>query len=431
MSNVVLPRKMFEQNRAKLSKQLKPNSVAIFHSNDEMPRNGDQFFTYRQNSDFFYLTGIDQEKSILVVFPDNPITKNREILFLVKSSPLTEVWHGRKLSKTEATEISGIETIIWLEEFEQLLDEMVYYSKRIYLNHYLNPRFSSEVESRDLRFAHKIRNLYPTHSIEQLFPILTELRLIKEAEEINVIRHACSITAKAFDRVLKFVKPNVYEFEIDAEISHEFRRNGAQGHAYPPIIATGENACILHYEKNASICKDGEVILMDFGAEFANYNSDCSRTIPVNGRFTKRQKDLYNATLNVFKKTRAMMIKGTSLNHIGKQVAKLWEEEHIKLGLYSLEDLHRQDQSNPLYTKYFMHGVSHYMGLDVHDVGTRYHTLEPGMILTCEPGIYIREEGIGIRLENDILVTEEEPIDLMNNIPIEAEEIEERMNGKK
>jgi Xaa-Pro aminopeptidase len=309
------------------------------------------------------------------------------------------------------------------------LDELVYYAKNIYLNHYLNPRFSSEVESRDLRFAHLIRQRYPTHQIEQLAPILTELRLIKEAEEINVIRHACSITTKAFDRILKFVKPDVFEFEIDAEISHEFRRNGAQGHAYPPIIASGENACILHYEKNASICKDGEVILLDFGAEFANYNSDCSRTIPVNGKFTKRQKDLYNATLNVFKKTRAMMIKGTSLNLIGKQVAKLWEEEHIKLGLYSLEDLHRQDPANPLYTKYFMHGVSHFMGLDVHDVGTRFHTLTPGMILTCEPGIYIREEGIGIRLENDILVTEDEPIDLMQNIPIEAEEIEELMNG--
>jgi Xaa-Pro aminopeptidase len=430
MSNIILPGKLFEQNRAKLSNRLKPNSVAVFHSNDEMPRNGYQFFTYRQNSDFFYLTGIGQEKSILVMYPDNPVTRNREILFMLKPDPLTEVWHGKKLSKKETTEISGIETIVWLEEFDQLLDEMVYYADHIYLNHYLNPRFSSDVESRDLRFAHVIKQRYPLHKIERLAPLLTELRLIKESEEINIIRHACSITAKAFDRVLKFVKPDVYEFEIDAEISHEFRRNGAQGHAYPPIIATGENACILHYEKNASICRNGEVILMDFGAEFANYNSDCSRTIPVNGKFTKRQKDLYNATLNVFKKTRAMMIKGTSLNLIGKQVGKLWEEEHIKLGLYSLEDVHRQDPANPMYTKYFMHGVSHYMGLDVHDVGTRFHNLQPGMILTCEPGIYIREEGIGIRLENDILVTEEEPIDLMQNIPIEADEIEEKMNRR-
>jgi Xaa-Pro aminopeptidase len=430
MNNIVLPRRLFEQNRIKLSKHLKKNSVAIFHSNDEMPRNGDQFFPYRQNSDLFYLTGITQEKTILVLYPDNPVVKNREILFVEKPDPTREVWIGKRLTKTEATELSGVQNIIWVEEFDHLLDEMVYYADNIYLNQYLNPRFTSEVESRELRFAHTIKQRYPLQQIERLAPIINELRMIKEPEEINIIRHACSITAKAFDRVLKFVKPGVFEFEVDAEISHEFRRNGALGHAYLPIVASGENACILHYEKNQSVCNDGEILLLDFGAEFANYTSDCSRTIPVNGRFTKRQKQLYNATLNVLNKTKAMMVKGTSLNLISKQVGNLWEEEHIKLGLYSLEDLHRQDPENPLYTQYFMHGVSHFMGLDVHDVGTRYHTLEPGMVLTCEPGIYIREEGIGIRLENDILITEEEPIDLMQHIPIEAEEIEERMNKK-
>jgi Xaa-Pro aminopeptidase len=430
MNNVALPRNFFEQNRNKLRTHLKKNSIAIFHSNDEMPQNGDQFFPFRQNSDFFYLTGIDQEKSILVVYPDNPIAKNREILFMIKPNPLLEVWHGKKLTKTEATTISGIETIIWIEEFDHLLEEMVYYSDNIYLNQYLNPRFSSEVESRDVRFTHTIKQRFTLHNIERLGPIMTELRLIKEAEEINIIRHASSITAKAFDRILKFVKPGIFEFEVDAEISHEFRRNGAQRHAYPPIVASGENACILHYEKNQALCNNGELLLLDFGAEFSNYASDCSRTIPVNGRFTKRQKALYNATLRVLNKTKTLMVKGTSLNLISKQVSKMWEEEHVKLGLYSMEDLRKEDPENPLYFKYFMHGVSHFMGLDVHDVGTRFHTLEPGMVLTCEPGIYIREEGIGIRIENDILVTEGEPIDLMQHIPIEADEIEELMNKK-
>jgi Xaa-Pro aminopeptidase len=364
------------------------------------------------------------------MYPDNPIAKNREILFMTKPDPVLEVWHGKKFSKSEATEISGIETIIWIEEFDHLLDEMVFYADNIYLNQYLNPRFTSEVESRDLRFAHTVKQRYPLHNVERLGPIMTELRLIKEPEEINIIRHASSITAKAFDRILKFVKPGVFEFEVDAEISHEFRRNGAQRHAYPPIVASGENACILHYEKNQSVCNNGELLLLDFGAEFANYASDCSRTIPINGRFTQRQNELYNATLNVLNKTKAMMVKGTSLNLIGKHVGKLWEEEHVKLGLYSMEDLRQQDPESPLYTKYFMHGVSHFMGLDVHDVGTRFHTLEPGMVLTCEPGIYIREEGLGIRIENDILVTEDEPIDLMQQIPIEADEIEERMNKR-
>lgn len=427
MNNIVIPRRVFEKNRMKLCTSLKKNSLVVVHSNDEMPRNGDQIFPYRQNSDLLYLTGIEQPKTIVVLYPDNPVVKNREILFIEKPDLKKETWFGKRLTREEATEISGIQTIMWLEDFDQALNEMMYYANSIYLNQYLNPKRINELENRNMRFIHTIKHLYPLHQIENIAPVIYELRMIKEPEEIKIINHACSITAQAFDRVLKFVKPGVFEYEVDAEISHEFRCSGAQGHAYPPIVASGNNACILHYEKNKSECKDGELLLLDFGAEFSNYASDCTRTIPINGCFTQRQKKLYNATLSVLKKTKALMVKGSSLNLLSRQVAGLWEEEHVKLGLYSMEDLRRQTPENPLYIKYFMHGISHFMGLDVHDVGTRFHTFEPGMILTCEPGIYIPEEGIGIRLENDILITEGEPIDLMQHIPVEAEEIEARM----
>ena len=428
--NLLLPHRLFEQNRLKVCKRLKKKSIAIFHSNDEMPRNGDQFFPFRQNSDLFYLTGIDQERTILVLCPDHPIQKNRELLFILKPNPQFETWHGKRLTKTEAIEASGIQNIVWIDEFESVLAELLFYSESIYLNQYENTKYISDVDSRDIRFTKLIKQRYPLHHIERLSPIMTELRVIKEAEEVNVIRHACMITEKAFDRVLKYVKPGVSEFEVEAEISHEFRINGAQGHAYYPIVASGENACFLHYIKNQNVCKAGELLLLDFGAEFHNYAADCSRTIPVNGRFTIRQKQLYNSVLTVFNKAKAMMVKGTTIALINKHVCKLFEEEHVKLGLYSLEDIHRQESENPMYSKYFMHGISHFLGLDVHDAGNRFQTLEPGMILTCEPGIYIQEEGIGIRIENDILITEEEPIDLMHQIPIDFEEIEEIMNSK-
>jgi Xaa-Pro aminopeptidase len=278
-----------------------------------------------------------------------------------------------------------------------------------------------------MRFAQIARQNYPLHNFERLAPLLTNLRMIKEHEEVKIMGHACDITAKAFNRVLQFVKPGVFEFEVEAEITHEFIRNGAQGHAFYPIVASGENACILHYINNRDVCKNNDILLLDFGAEFSNYAADCSRSIPINGKFTVRQRQMYDATLRVFNKAKSMMVKGASITIINKQIRVLWEEEHVNLGLYSLQDLREQDNDSPLYTKYFMHGISHFLGLDVHDSGSRIHTFEPGMMLTCEPGIYVREEGIGIRLENDILITEDEPIDLMSHIPIEAEEIEERM----
>lgn len=425
-----LPRHLFEQNRIKLNNKLLPNSVAIITSNDEMPRNGDQYFPFRQSSDLFYLTGIMQEKTILVLSPSHPNTRNREILFIIRPNVEMETWHGRKLTKSEAQAISGIETIIWEDEFEHMLPELVYPVETIYLNMPEYLKFKPEVESREKRLEKAISKRFPLHRKERLAPLLTSLRLIKEPEEVNTIRYACQITGKAFDRVLTFVKPGVHEYEVEAEITHEFIRSGANGHAYYPIVATGENACFLHYINNRSVCKDGDLLLLDFGAEYGNYAADCSRTIPVNGRFSKRQKELYAATLRVFDKAKQLMIKGSTITLIQKQVCAFWEEEHVKLGLYSMEELKRQDPEDPLYQKYYMHGISHFLGLDVHDVGSKNMTLEPGMVLTCEPGIYIREEGIGIRLENDILITHGEPIDLMQHIPLVPEEIEESMHKR-
>jgi Xaa-Pro aminopeptidase len=422
-----IPKHLFEQNRIKLNKKLQEKSVAIITSNDEMPRNGDQFFPFRQNSDLFYLSGIYQERTILTLCPEHPNSRFREILFIIKPSKELETWQGVKLSKSEATEISGIQTILWEDEFEKVFNELVCACNTIYMGIPENPKSIPEIELRDARMVNFVAKRYPLFRKERLTPLMVSLRLIKESEEVNIMRHACQITGKAFDRIVNFVAPGKFEYEIDAEITHEFLRNGASGHAYYPIVATGENACFLHYVNNKNQCKEGELLLLDFGAEYANYAADCSRTIPVNGRFTPRQRQLYDATYRIFQKARQLMVKGTSITLIQKQVCNLWEEEHLKLGLYSLEDLHRQDPEEPLYQKYYMHGISHFLGLDVHDVGNKNLTLEPGMIITCEPGIYIREEGVGIRIENDILITQDKPIDLMKHIPIEAEEIENLM----
>jgi Xaa-Pro aminopeptidase len=414
-----------------MAAKLKSGALAIVHSNDEMPRNGDQFFPYRQNSDFFYLTGIPQERSILVLFPEHPVQKNREILFISKPDPKFEMWNGKRLTKSEAISISGIQNIQWLDDFDKLLDELAFAATSVYLNSNENPRFSTDVPTRDVRFIKDIKRRFPLHPLERLAPLLTELRLTKEPEEINIMQHACDITSSAFDWIMANTQPGIFEYEIEAGISYQFRKLKAQGHAFAPIVATGENGCVLHYVSNNSQCKDGDLLLLDFGAEFMNYAADCSRTIPVNGRFTPRQRQFYDATLRVFQKSKALMRKGTTIAHIGKLAGKLWEEEHVNLGLYSMNDLKNSDSSDPLYAKYFPHGITHFLGLDVHDVGSRFHTLEAGMVLTCEPGIYVQEEGIGIRIENDILITEDEPIDLMRCIPIEAEEIEEIMNSSR
>ncbi|MCF8296492.1 MAG: aminopeptidase P N-terminal domain-containing protein [Saprospiraceae bacterium] len=416
----------FIKNREKLTKKLKDNSLAILNANDEMPRNGDQFFKFRQNSDLFYLTGLEQEKCILCICPNHPNESYREILFSLKPNEELEIWYGHKYTKEEITEISGIKTVMWLDEFDEIFEELITFSSNIYLNKIEYPKFSTDVPYRDIRFAKDIRAKYRYKKFKALAPLLTELRLIKEAEEIELMQNACDITEKAFRRTLNFVKPGKMEYQVEAEITHEFISNAANAHAYAPIIASGINACTLHYIENDKECKDGDLLLMDFGAEYANYAADCSRTIPVNGKFSERQKDCYNAVLRVFNKAKTLFVPGNTIDNINNEVNQLIEKEMIALGLFNEEDVKNQDEEKPMYFKYLMHGISHFIGLDVHDVGAKSTELQKGMILTCEPGLYIKEEGIGIRIENDILV-DDVPVDLMKNIPVEVEEIEELM----
>lgn len=417
---------LFRKNREKLEKKLKPNALAVIHANDEMPRNGDQCFVYRQNSDLFYLTGLDQEKCILTLFPNHPVEAMREIVFTVRTNDRMVTWYGHKYTLEQVTEISGVKNVRWLDDFEDTFRDLMARAEFVYLNLNENPRFTTEVPSRDLRFMQQLRHDYPLHAFERLAPLLTDLRMVKEPEEIEMISRACEITGDAFGRVLNFVKPGVLEYEVEAEITHEFLRNGASGHAYPPIIASGANNCILHYNQNDQVCKDGDLLLLDFGAEYGNYAGDCSRTIPVNGKFSPRQRQVYEAVLRVLRKASRMLVPGTTIDKYHSEICKIVESELIGLGLFSREDVEKQDPENPLFFKYYMHGTSHFMGLDVHDVGSKQHLLRKGMILSCEPAIYIPEEGFGIRLENDILV-DEEPVDLMAHIPIEPDDIEALM----
>ncbi|HPF63361.1 MAG: aminopeptidase P N-terminal domain-containing protein [Lentimicrobium sp.] len=417
---------LFRKNREKLEKKLKPNALAVIHANDEMPRNGDQCFVYRQNSDLFYLTGLDQEKCILTLFPNHPVEAMREIVFTVRTNDRMVTWYGHKYTLEQVTEISGVKNVRWLDDFDGTFRDLMARAEFVYLNQNENPRFTTEVPSRDLRFMQQLRNDYPLHAFERLAPLLTDLRMVKESEEIEMINRACEITGDAFGRVLNFVKPGVLEYEVEAEITHEFLRNGASGHAYPPIIASGVNNCILHYNQNDQVCKDGDLLLLDFGAEYGNYAGDCSRTIPVNGKFSPRQRQVYEAVLRVLRKASRMLVPGTTIDKYHAEICKIVENELIGLGLFSREDVERQDPENPLFFKYYMHGTSHFMGLDVHDVGSKQHPLRKGMVLSCEPAIYIPEEGFGIRLENDILV-DEEPVDLMAHIPIEPDDIEALM----
>ena len=419
---------LFAGNRWKLVQRLKPNSLVIVNSNDEMPRNGDQNFPYRQSSDMFYLTGLDQEKCILVLCPDHPLEDMREIVFTLQTNETMVIWNGHKYTREQASEVSGVKNVKWLDEFESILKDLMLRSENVYLNLNENPRYSTDVPYKDLRFADKIRKEYPLHNFERLFSLLTDLRLVKEPEEIELIRKACDITGKAFERVLKFVRPGLMEYEVEAEITHEFIRSGAAGHSYSPIVATGKNACVLHYIKNDMPLKDGELLLIDFGAEYANYAADCTRTIPVNGKFTERQREVYQAVLRVMKQATTLLIPGTTIDKFHREVCKIMEKELIVLGLFTEEDVKNQKPESPMFFKYYMHGTGHFLGLDVHDVGTRQQILKKGMILTCEPGIYIPDEKLGIRLENDIVV-DDIPVDLMSHIPLEADDIERWMKG--
>jgi Xaa-Pro aminopeptidase len=429
MKYKAISNELFTNNRKNFVSRLKPCALAIFHSNDEFPRNGDQSFLFKQNPDFFYLTGIDQEQSILLLFPDCPNPLYKEVLFLRQTSEHIAIWEGHKYTKEEAKEASGIENIVWLSEFDTILHTVVNYAEHIYINTNENDRYSHTVPYRDIRQYEIIRAKYPLHHYERSALILRDLRVVKSAVEIELTKKACEITRDAFVRVLKFLKPGVAEYEIEAEITHEFLRQRATGHAYSPIIASGKNAIVLHYIDNNQVCKDGDVILFDFGAEYGNYNADMSRSVPVNGRFTKRQSDVYNAVLRVMRAATKLLVAGAIWNEYHDEVGKIMTSELIGLGLLDKHDVAKQDPKMPLYKKYFMHGTSHHLGLDVHDFASRYKPFEVGNILTCEPGIYIPEEGLGIRIENDILITVGGNIDLMADIPVEAEEIEEIMNG--
>lgn len=420
---------LFIRNRARLVKRLKPNSLAIVNSSDEMPRNGDQTYPFRQNADLFYLTGLDQEKCILTLFPNHPLETNREMIFLVKTNDLMVTWYGHKYTLEQAREISGVQTIKWLDDFESVVKDLILRAESVYLNQNEQTRFSTDVPSRDLRFAQKLRQDYPLHSFERLAPLIYELRTVKAPEEIDMMQKACNITGKAFRRVLEFTKPNVREYEIEAEIIHEFIRGGASGHSYSPIIASGANACILHYNENDRLCNDGDLILLDFGAEYGNYAADLSRTIPANGKFTPRQREVYNAVLRVMRKATRLLVPDTTIDKWHAEVCRIMEKELIGLGLFTEEDVKNQDASSPMFFKYYMHGTGHFLGLDVHDVGSKQQPLQRGMVITCEPGIYIKEEGIGIRLENDIMV-DDEPFDLMAEIPLDPDEIEALMAKK-
>jgi Xaa-Pro aminopeptidase len=428
MKYLPIDSELFTYNRKNFVSRIKHNSIAIFHANDEFPRSGDQSFIFKQNPDFFYLTGIDQEQSILILFPDCPNILYREVLFLRQTNEHIAIWEGHKYTKEEARAASGMQNIYWISEFDNILHSIINYADSIYINTNENDRYAHQVPYRDIRMLNVLKEKYPLHHYERSAPILRDLRPVKSATEIALTQKACAITRDAFIRVLKFIKPGVAEYEIEAEIIHEFIRQRATGHAYNPIIASGRNAIVLHYNDNNQVCKDGDVILFDFGAEYGNYNADMSRSVPVSGRFTPRQRDVYNAVLRVMRAATKMLVAGTVWNDYHEEVGKIMTAELIGLGLLKQHEVDRQDPKMPAYKKYFMHGTSHHLGLDVHDYASRYKPFEVGNILTCEPGIYIPEENLGIRIENNILITATGNIDLMADIPVEVEEIEGLMN---
>ena len=427
MKYAPLPSELFQQNRKRFVREMKPNTLAIFNANDEAPISADQYYDFRQNPGLFYLTGIDQEETMLLLFPGCPKDGCEEVLLIRRTNEQIAVWDGHKYTKAEAKAASGIEKVLFLDEAEALLHELIVLSEGIYLNLNEHEKFFSPVETRDLRYAKYLRNRYPAHTLYRSQPILKRLQMIKSHYELEAMRRAIAVTGQAFRRVLGFVRPDVMEYEVEAEIIHEFIRSGTTGHAYNPIIGSGKSACVLHYIENNKPCRNGDVLLMDFGCKYANYNADLTRTIPVNGRFTDRQRAVYDAVLRSFKMAKGLMVPGVTLEELNKEVGKFMESELIALHLITRDDVEKQDAATPAHKKYTIHSLSHHLGLDVHDVCFRYEPLRAGMVLTCEPGIYIPEENLGIRLENDILITDDGPVDLFDGIPIEVEEIEALM----
>ena len=422
---------LFVQNRQRFSKQLKPNSVAVFNSSDFMPTSADGTHPFIQQTDLFYLSGIEQEETVLVICADTPEEKQKEILFIKETNEQIATWEGQKHSKAAAQDISGIKTVHWTSELDGILRPLIVQSENIYLNTNEHLRAAVTVETRDMRFIKWCRQVFPLHHYERLAPIMHDLRAVKFPLEIELIKEACAITEKAFRRLLGFIRPGVWEYEVEAEIVHEFMRNRSRGPVFETIVASGTDSCTLHYVKNDKQCKKGDLVLIDFGAEYANYAADVTRTVPVNGKFSKRQKEVYNAVLKIQKAATQMLKPGNALEAYQKKVVKLMEAELIRLGVLKNADVKKQPEDSPLYKKFFPHGTSHHLGLDVHDYGDKYRKFEPGMVFTCEPGIYIRDESIGIRIENDILITKKGPVDLTETIPREVEEIEDLMNQGK
>ena len=423
--------KLFVRNRQRFFKQLKANSIAVFNSNDFMPTSADGSHPFVQQTDTFYLSGIDQEETVLVICPDAPDEKQKEILFIKETNEQIATWEGQKYTKEQAQDISGIKTIHWTSELYTILRTLVVQSENIYLNTNEHLRAAVTVETRDMRFVRWCRQAFPLHNYERLAPIMNDLRAVKSSLEIELIKEVCDITEKAFRRLLGFIRPGVWEYEVEAEIVHEFMRNRSRGPVFETIVASGIDSCTLHYVRNDKQCNDGDLVLIDFGAEYANFASDVTRTVPVNGKFSKRQKEVYNAVLKIQKAAIKMLKPGNTLEEYQKDVSKLVEAALIRLGVLKKAEVKKQSEDSPLYKKFFPHGTSHHLGLDVHDYGDKYRKFVPGMVLTCEPGIYIRDEAIGVRIENDILITKNEPIDLTETIPREVEEIEELMNKGK
>lgn len=421
---------LFKRNRKNFMSQMQGNSLAVFNSNDIYPVSADSTLPFEQHRDIFYLSGVDQEESILVLFPSCPKPQYQEILFLKETNAHIAIWEGEKLTKDKAFEVSGVKTVFWLQDMEKVMRELMSYAETIYINTNEHYRAVVETETREDRFTSWIRNKYPAHSIAKSNPILQRLRSVKDSIEIDLMQKACDITEKGFRRILNFVKPGVWEYEIEAEYIHEFVKNRSKKFAYTPIIASGNNANVLHYIENNQQCSEGELILMDVGAEYANYSADMTRTIPVSGKFTDRQKAVYNAVHRVKNEATKMLVPGTIWADYHIEVGKIMTSELLGLGLLNKEDVQHENPEWPAYKKYFMHGTSHHIGLDTHDYGLLHEPMQANMVFTVEPGIYLPDEGFGIRLEDDVVIKENDtPFNLMRNIPIEAEEIEELMNS--
>ncbi len=427
MKYLPLNAEIFINNRRRFVEKMTNSSIAVFNSNDELPTNGDQLYKFKQNSDLFWLTGIEQEDTMLILFPENPDPKFREVLVLVRPNELKEKWDGHRLRKSEAQAISGIDTIVWLDSLDGLLQAWVHLAETIYLNTNENDRKSNYLPVRDYRYAEWMRSRYPLHQYKRSAVILKELRSVKTQLEIDVLQKAIDITDNAFRRLLKFIRPGVMEYEIEAEIWHSFLSQRASGPAYGSIIASGDRARVLHYIENNQECKDGELLLMDFGAEYGNYCADLTRTIPVNGKFSRRQKTVYNACLHLHKYAASILKPGISIVDYTKKVGDEATVVFQKIGLLRKSDIKNEDPENRAYTKYLYHGISHHLGIDVHDLGTRTSPIKAGMVFTVEPGIYIEEEKMGIRIENNFWITRNGNKDLMKNIPITVEEIESIM----